>query len=203
MLDQGLSIPLKDMILKSLELFSEKSQNDLPETAESVLTFLKNRMSRQLVEEGCSKDAIAAVISTGADTVPKVWSRVNALERLKGAPDFEPLAVSFKRVVNIIRKADGFQGAVVDAQLFEHPSEGDLFAAFKDVRYRALKHLEEGRFQEGLLEIASLRDHVDAFFDGVLVMAENKSVRHNRLALLGIIAELFDKFADFSKLSAS
>ena len=203
MLDQGLSIPLKDMILKSLELFSEKSQKDLSETAENVLTFLKNRMSRQLAEEGCSKDVIAAVISTGVDTVPQVWSRVNALERLKGAADFEPLAISFKRVVNIIRKADGFQGAVVDAQLFEHPSEGDLFAAFKDVRYRALEHLEEGRFEKGLLEVASLRDHVDAFFDGVLVMAEDKSVRHNRLALLGIIAELFDKFADFSKLSAS
>ncbi|MFC1877647.1 glycine--tRNA ligase subunit beta, partial [Thermodesulfobacteriota bacterium] len=203
MLEQGLSIPLKDMIVKSLVLFSEKSQKDIAETAENVLTFLKNRMSRQLVEEGCSKDVIAAVVSAGADSVPEVWSRVHALERLKGMPDFEPLAISFKRVVNIIRKAEGFEGAAVDKQLFEHPSEGDLFAAFTDVRHQALVHLEKGRFEEGLLEIASLRDRVDAFFDGVLVMTEDKGVRHNRLALLGIIAELFDKFADFSKLSAS
>jgi glycyl-tRNA synthetase beta chain len=203
MLDQGLSIPLKDMIVKSLALFSEKSQKDVSETAENVLTFLKNRVSRQLVEEGSSKDVIAAVVNAGVDTVPEVWSRVNALERLKGAPDFEPLAVSFKRVVNIIRKAEGFEGAVVDEQLFEHPSESELLAAFKNVRHRALALLEKGRFEEGLLEIASLRDRVDAFFDGVLVMAEDKGVRHNRLALLGIIAELFDKFADFSKLSAS
>ena len=203
MLDQGLSIPLKDMIVKSLALFSEKSPKNVAETAENVLTFLKNRMSRQLVEEGCSKDVIAAVVSAGVETVPEVWSRVNALERLKGAPDFEPLAVSFKRVVNIIRKAEGFEGVVVDKQLFEHPSEHDLSAAFMDVRQRALAHLEEGRFEEGLLEIASLRDCVDAFFDGVLVMAEDKNVRLNRLALLGNIAELFDKFADFSKLSVS
>jgi glycyl-tRNA synthetase beta chain len=203
MLDQELLIPLKDMILRSLALFSEKSQKDVADTAENVLAFLKNRMSRQLVEEGCSKDVIAAVVSTGSDTVPEVWSRVNALERLKGAPDFEPLAVSFKRVVNIIRKAEGFQGALVDEQLFEHPSENDLFAAFKDVRRQSLAHLEKGRFEEGLLEIASLRERVDAFFDGVLVMAEDRGVRHNRLALLGNIAELFDKFADFSKLSAS
>lgn len=203
MLDQGLSIPLKDMIVKSLALFSEKNQNDVAETTENVLTFLKNRMSRQLVEEGCSKDVIAAVLGGGTDIVPEVWRRVNALERLKGAPDFEPLAVSFKRVVNIIRKAEGFQGAVVDEQLFEHPSESDLFTAFKDIRQRAMAHLETGRFEEGLLEIASLRDHVDAFFDGVLVMAEDKGTRRNRLALLGIIAELFDNFADFSKLSAS
>jgi len=203
MLDQGLAIPLKDMILTSLTLFSEKSQEDIAETAEKVLTFLKNRMSRQLVDEGCSKDVIAAVVNAGAESVPEVWNRVNALEKLKGMPDFEPLAVSFKRVVNIIRKAEGFQGAVVDEKLFEHASERDLFAAFTNVKRLALAHLEKGRFEEGLLEIASLRDRVDAFFDGVLVMADDKGVRHNRLALLGIIAELFDKFADFSKLSAS
>ena len=203
MLDQGLAIPLKDMILTSLTLFSEKSQKDIAETAEKVLTFLKNRMSRQLVDEGCSKDVIAAVISAGAESVPEVWNRVNALEKLKGMSDFEPLAIAFKRVVNIIRKAEGFQGAVVDEKLFEHASERDLLAAFTDVKRLALVHLEKGRFEEGLLEIASLRDCVDAFFDGVLVMAEDKGVRQNRLALLGIIAELFDKFADFSKLSAS
>ena len=106
-------------------------------------------------------------------------------------------------MVNIIRKAEGFQGAVVDEKLFEHVSERDLFAAFTDVKRLALAHLEKGHFEEGLLKIASLRDRVDAFFDGVLVMAEDKGVRQNRLALLGVIAELFDKFADFSKLSAS
>ncbi len=203
MLDQELAIPLKDMILTSLTLFSEKSQKDAAKTTEKVLTFLENRMSRQLVNEGCSKDVIAAVVSAGAESVSEVWNRVNALEKLKGMPDFEPLAIAFKRVVNIIRKAEGFQGAVVDEALFEHASERDLFAVFTDVKRLALEHLEKGRFEEGLLEIASLRDRVDAFFDGVLVMAEDKGVRQNRLALLGIIAELFDKFADFSKLSAS
>ncbi len=205
MLAQRLSIPLKDMILTSLALFSEKSQQDIQETAEKVLTFLKNRISRQLADEGCSKDVIAAVVSAGAErvSVPEVWNRVKALEKLKGAPDFEPLAIAFKRVVNIIRKAEGFGGVAVDELLFEHPSESDLFTAFKNVKRRALAHLEKGCFEEGLMEIASLRDGVDAFFDGVLVMAEDKAVRYNRLALLGIIAGLFDKFADFSKLSAS
>ena len=203
MLDQGLAIPLKDVIVTSLALFSEKSQKNTVETAESVLTFLKNRMSRQLVEEGYSKDVIAAVVGAGVASVPEVWSRVDALEKLKGLPDFEPLAIAFKRVVNIIHKAERFEGAVVDEKLFEHSSEIDLFTAFKDVKQRALAHLKKGRFEEGLLEVASLRDRVDAFFDGVLVMAENKGVRQNRLALLGTVAELFDKFADFSKLSAA
>ena len=202
MLDKGLSIPLKEIITKSLAHFSDKSQRNLHETAGDVFTFLKNRMARQLADEGFSKDVIAAVVSAGADRVPEVWDRVNALEQLKGAPDFEPLAIAFKRVVNIIRKAEGFRGAEVNTQMFQHASETDLYEAFKQIQREAVAHLDAGRFEKGLLAVASLRDRVDAFFEGVLVMAEDQDVRSNRLALLGKIAGLFDKFADFSKLSA-
>jgi glycyl-tRNA synthetase beta chain len=202
MLEKGVSVSLKEMILNALRPFATMSQRNMQETAADILTFFKNRMSRQLADEGFSKDVITSVISAGADSVPEVWNRVKALQRLKGAPDFEPLAVAFKRVVNIIRKAEGFSGAQVDEQLFQHASETDLLAAFNAVQVEALVHLEAGRFEEGLLAIASLRDPVDAFFDGVLVMAEELDIRHNRLALLGVIAGLFDKFADFSKLSA-
>ena len=202
MLDKDVSVSLKEMILNALRPFSGMSQRNMQETAADILTFFKNRMSRQLADEGFSKDVITSVISAGSDSVPEVWNRVKALQRLKGAPDFEPLAVAFKRVVNIIRKAEGFRGAQVDEQLFQHASETDLLSAFNTVQEKALAHLEAGRFEEGLLAIASLRDRVDAFFDGVLVMAEELDVRHNRLALLGVIAGLFDKFADFSKLSA-
>jgi glycyl-tRNA synthetase beta chain len=62
-------------------------------------------------------------------------------------------------------------------------------------------HLNQGAFNEALLDIASLRGSVDAFFDGVLVMAEDTRLRANRLALLGQIAALFNFFADFSKIS--
>ena len=63
-------------------------------------------------------------------------------------------------------------------------------------------HLQKDLFDRALVEIASLRDAVDAFFDGVMVMADDMAVRRNRLALLGLIASLFDGIADFSKLSA-
>ncbi|MCP4371934.1 MAG: hypothetical protein GY797_28025, partial [Deltaproteobacteria bacterium] len=61
--------------------------------------------------------------------------------------------------------------------------------------------MSQGFFDQALLDIASLRDVVDAFFDGVMVMAENKNIQNNRLALLSRIAALFGKFADFSKIS--
>ena len=201
MLNMNFSISLKQMIAQALQPFADKAQSSIDVIATDILTFLKNRVSRQLVDEGFSKDVIAAIISTGADRVPDVWSRVKALQDLKGAPDFEPLAVAFKRVVNIIRKAEDVRDAAVDEALFQHATEKELLTAFKAVQQDALDHLNSGHFEAGLVAIASLRDSVDAFFDGVLVMAEEVDIRRNRLALLGAIAGLFNKFADFSKIS--
>ncbi len=200
MLSKKFSVSLNQMIVQALQPFADKAQSSIDAIAADIYTFLSNRMSRQLTDEGFSKDVIAAIISTRVDSVPDVWSRVKALQGLKGAPDFEPLAVAFKRVVNIIRKAEDVSEASVNEALFQHASEKDLLAAFTTVQAGALGHLDAGRFEAGLLAIASLRDPVDAFFDGVLVMAEETDIRRNRLALLGAIAGLFNKFADFTKL---
>jgi glycyl-tRNA synthetase beta chain len=201
MLNKNFAVSLNQMIMQALRPFAIKAQGAINAIAKDILTFLKNRMSRQLADEGFSKDVIAATISTGVDSVPDIWSRVKALQGLKGAPDFEPLAIAFKRVVNIIRKAEDVGEASVDEALFQHASELDLLTAFKAVQEEALEHLKAGHFEAGLLAIASLRDPVDAFFDGVLVMAEEADIRRNRLALLGVIAGLFSQFADFSKLT--
>jgi glycyl-tRNA synthetase beta chain len=162
-------------------------------------------MSHLLAEEGFSKDVIAAVVDISGDTVPDVWNRVRALELLKAQPDFEPLAVAFKRVGNIIKKSGPAPHArvpqKVDAALFEHESEGALYAAFQTAERKATAAIDQGRFDQALREIAALRGSVDAFFDGVMVMADKKQLRENRLALLGCIAGLFEKFADFSKIS--
>jgi glycyl-tRNA synthetase beta chain len=202
MLNRELTFSLKELIVKSLSMFAEKSSLDIQKTADKVSTFIRNRMSHQLAEEGFSKDVIAAVIEVGADNIPDVWQRVQALEKLKGASDFEPLAAAFKRVVNIIKKVEKITPAGVDKKLFQDASEVRLYQAFTHVKKSVAAHLKNGRYEQGLVDIASLRDSVDAFFDGVLVMAEDKKVRNNRLALLGQIAELFGKVADFSKLSA-
>jgi glycyl-tRNA synthetase beta chain len=202
MLDKGLAFSLNDLIVKSLDLFHEKADFPIQETVEKVHAFIQNRMAHILVEKGFSKDVVTAVTSAGAENVPNVWQRVKALQDLKGAPDFEPLAAAFKRVVNIIKKtaAGGPQGQVRE-DLLSHATEKELFAAFKEVQVQVAELFINGDFEKALLIIASLKDPVDAFFDGVLVMAEDAEVRNNRLALLGSIAALFDQFADFSKLA--
>jgi glycyl-tRNA synthetase beta chain len=203
--DKGVSFPLRELIRCSLEQFDDEGASQKNELVEKVYTFLQNRISHLLAEEGFSRDVIAAIVSVSVDDVPNVRNRVKALESLKARPDFEPLAIGFKRVVNIIRKSGQAQKGVVieavDTQLFEHASEGALLDEFKAVDQKVSAAMTNKSFDQALIEIASLRDAVDRFFDGVMVMAEDSAIRRNRLALLGQIAALFAKFADFSKLS--
>jgi glycyl-tRNA synthetase beta chain len=203
--DKGLSFALRELIRCSIEQFGNTSGSESNELVEKVYTFLQNRISHLLAEEGFSKDVIAAIVSVSGDDVPNIRKRVQALESLKAQPDFEPLAVGFKRVVNIIKKSGqpeaGAALKAVDPQLFEHESEGSLFEKFKTVEQNVSVAMQKESFDRALVEIASLRDAVDRFFDGVMVMAEDTGIRQNRLALLGHIAALFGKFADFSKLS--
>jgi glycyl-tRNA synthetase beta chain len=205
MKEQGFAFSLHRCIEDSARLFNVKNSTSIRELVENIYAFLQNRISHLLIEDGFSKDVVAAVISVSGDDVPSVWQRVAALEALKDRPDFEPLAVAFKRVVNIIKKsgiqqADGGPADVV-ARLFEDDGEAALLEAYQRVEKKVSAAVKKGLFDEALIAVASLRDPVDHFFDAVMVMAEDKDVRRNRLALLGQIAALFGKLADFSKLS--
>lgn len=205
MLDKGFSFSLRAIIEKSLKLFDEKNPQKMKLTSDSIYSFLQNRMAHLLLEDGFSKDTIAAVLSVSGDIVPNVWKKVHALTSLKTAPDFEPLAVAFKRVVNIIKQADlnenGLTIGEVDENLFRHESEFALYSAYQKVAMKVDDHLTEGLFDQALKEIATLRDSVDAFFDGVMVLTEDVNLRNNRLSLLRHISLLFEKYADFSKVS--
>lgn len=205
MLSQNLQLSLRRLIEKSLALFTETQDAEFCQTVERVYTFLRDRIVHLLTDGGFPKDVIAAIVSVSVDHVPNVWKRAQALQDLKSEPDFEPLAVAFKRVVNIMKQAGGKElthGAVtVDEGLFQHACETSLFSAYKKVNEKVTDHLNQGAFNEALLDIASLRGSVDAFFDGVMVMDEDTRLRGNRLALLGQIAALFGLFADFSKIS--
>jgi len=182
-------------------MFSEKSETPEQESTERVCTFIQNRMAHLLAEEGFAKDTIAAVIDVSADNVPEVWNRVRALDNLRKEPDFEPLAAAFKRVGNIIRQADTAGADRVDTALFSHESEAALNDAFVRISNAVAGSLERGEFDRALREIAALRGPVDAFFDGVMVLTDDERIRKNRLALLSSIAGIFERFADFSRIS--
>jgi glycyl-tRNA synthetase beta chain len=198
--DRAFSFSLKKLIEKTLSIYGIKGAKDIKEIADKIYTFIQNRMTYQLVEEGFSKDVIAAVANIDTDHVPNVWNRVRALQNLKAAADFEPLAIAFKRVVNIIKKADVPARKTVNEKFFEHESESKLYSAYQNLKGEVSNHIAKGNFDRVLHEIARLRDPVDAFFDGVMVMSKNEKIRNNRLSLLANIADLFETIADFSKI---
>ncbi len=201
MLNKDFSFSIVEMIEKSMKLFGPKSDQEFKKNVADVYSFLKNRIAHLLAEEGFAKDIISAVISVTADHVPNIWSRTQALEKLKTKPDFEPLSIAFKRVVNIIKKAELPKSKDVDENLFQDKCETALYEACKKVNKKVLDDLDKGLFDQALYDIASLRNVVDDFFDGVMVMADDMNLRENRLALLINIADMFGMFADFSKIS--
>jgi glycyl-tRNA synthetase beta chain len=201
MRQRDLRFALSAMVERSLALFDGAGAGPA-DTAGKVMAFIEGRMASILMEEGFARDTVAAVLGVPAESVPAVWQRAQALQQLKDKPDFEPIAVSFKRVVNIIRRAEGFSPGKVEEHLLAHPSESGLLSAYRSVYGQVQEDLSGGRYTEALARVATLRPPVDAFFDDVMVMVEDPAVRQNRLSLLALVAGLFDTFADFSKLSA-
>jgi glycyl-tRNA synthetase beta chain len=205
MLEKGFTFSPAQMIRESITLYPLEDKVKTDEVIGKIILFLKDRLANILAERGFSKDIIAAVVDVSVDCVPDVLRKVEALEKLKCAPDFEPLAAAFKRVVNIIKKSDfGLEKnstSPVNPDLFEKSCEADLLTACGDVEHKVFSLVDKGRFDDALLTISTLRDPVDAFFDGVLVMAKDDKIRNNRLALLNRIASIFQNIADFSKIS--
>ena len=202
-LENKFTFSLSDLIKESIKLFNKCDASEVVVLTKKIIDFLKGRMTHLLEEEGISKDAVAAVLAVSKDNIPTIWQKARALQQLKAEPDFEILATAFKRVVNIIKKADSSEtvSQVVAESLFEHDSESALFNKYKDVRQGVIEHIENGNIDRAFSDIASMRESVDLFFDDVMVMTENIDLRRNRLALLGQISGLFELLADFSKIS--
>jgi glycyl-tRNA synthetase beta chain len=201
LVDKNFAISLADLISEGVGQFADHCQSSPEAVANEVVTFLSNRITRLMVEAGHHKELVAAVVSVSVDDVPTAWRRVNALTKLRQKEDFEPLAAAFKRVGNLIRKADAASLPPVDPDLLKDPAERALFDEYGRVRFQVSEAVEAGRLDDALATIASLRGAVDRFFDDVLVMVDDARLRTNRLALLNGIAGLFGDFADFSKIS--
>jgi glycyl-tRNA synthetase beta chain len=198
---RNFDLSLSGIIDQALSAFDLPDDDARGAVAAKILEFLTRRIARILADEGYSKDIIAAVTVASVDRIPDVWQRVAALEALKKAPDFEPLAISFKRVVNIIKKS-GDQGAhSVDLGCFQEAAEEQLLAACENAARKVESHLAQNAYGEALKVMAGLRPAVDRFFDDVMVMAQDARIRANRLALLTQVAGLFNRFADFSQIS--
>jgi glycyl-tRNA synthetase beta chain len=208
------SISLKSITDKAISLFGDKLSASPEQVRSNVLMFFRHRLENVMLESGFSKDVIDAALSASCDDPVSDSARIAALENLKNRPDFAPIAIAFKRIVNIIKQHRKLQAELirkggealtyedtVNSGLFQEQCESDLYEAFDQTARKVADYLQDRAYDRGLQQIARLKKPVDAFFDGVMVLAEEPELQKNRLALLNSIAGLFGQFADFSKLT--
>jgi glycyl-tRNA synthetase beta chain len=174
-----------------------------PDQESKILDFIWDRARFVFREkEQFAYDEVAAVFRAGADDLVDTQKRLLALRAIRKSRNFEPLAVSFKRIRKILEKAGvpAEGNRRVKAELLESPAERELHSAAQAAAAKVQLLKRGGKYQEALEAIANLRPVVDKFFDGVMVMAEKEEVRKNRLALLAQLLGEFTTIADFSEI---
>ncbi len=197
-LDRGYALSIPQLVARSVELLDAKRLRPAEEIVAEVVEFIRLRLVNMLTSQGFAADVVDAVLAANFAEPVDAVDRVRALTELKGREDFDSLAVAFKRVGNIIK---GGVDLPVNDQLFEADCEKMLYAALGAVETQVAGLVETRNYPAALETIAGLREAVDAFFDGVMVMAEDEQVKTNRLALLTRISTLFRGVADFNRIA--
>jgi len=197
-LDRGFDISIPALVDSALDLLKEKLTRPIEEVRQDVVEFIRLRLFNMLTGQGYANDLVDSVLSASFDQPHDAMARIAALAKLKEQGEFAPLAATFKRVANIIK---GGVEIVVDPALLEEESERNLHEVFSQVGDKVEAARQAGDYVTALQTIVPLRQHVDAFFDGVMVMAEDEKLKNNRLALLTAIARLFEDIADFTKIA--
>jgi glycyl-tRNA synthetase beta chain len=193
-----LHLDLPEAVSTSLDLQKGVISRTPEETALEVLDFFQTRLQHLLLGEGYEHETVAAVLASSGRDLVEAADKVRALEDIRQSPDFPALAVAFKRVINI---SLGAEPGGVDELLFEHPEEKLLFEAAVLMESDVDAALARRDYPGACRALAKLKGPVDAFFEKVLVMAEDPRLKKNRLTLLARISQTFFKMADFSKIT--
>jgi glycyl-tRNA synthetase beta chain len=175
---------------------------DAVKTRELVHTFMLDRLRGYALDRGYRPDEFEAVLAVWPASLVDFERRLKAVQEFRRLPEAESLAAANKRIRNILRKSAEEVVANVDDAALVESAEKALLEAARQARESILPSLQQRDYTAALSRLAQLREPVDGFFDGVMVMAEDAGLRRNRLGLLGIIEGLFLDIADISKLQS-
>ena len=170
------------------------------DTLKEISAFVFDRYQNQLAPQ-FGTQAVDAVIALDPP-LQEVVQRTRAVVAFQRLPEAAPLAAANKRVGNILKKADGAVAAKIDTALLQEAAEVELNQALASVKPQADAAFEQGDYTASLQALAALKTPVDAFFDKVMVNAEDPALRQNRLGLLATLHEAMNRVADLSRLAA-
>ena len=199
LIEQRLPLSLSHLLLQAAKQFQGNAQFTDP--VHDAQIFMYDRLRGLLRDRGHAQDAIEAVVSQSPDRLDDILDRLDAVKAFAALPEAISLAAANKRITNILKKNEAPHSEVQSALLVE-PAEQRLYGAMVEARLAVDQAFTKGDFAATLKALAALRVDVDAFFNDVMVMAEDAALRANRLALLQALHAMMNRVADISRLAA-
>ncbi|CAI1929275.1 glycine--tRNA ligase subunit beta [Serratia entomophila] len=196
--EKNLPLDLQTLTEEAVRLYGSKLTN--AKVVDDVVEFMLGRFRAWYQEEGHAVDTIQAVLARRPTRPADFDARVKAVTHFRTLEAAAALAAANKRVSNILAKSTDTLNDSVRASVLKDAAEIQLATHLVVLRDKLQPYFAVGNYQEALVELAALREPVDAFFDNVMVMADDAEVRVNRLTLLSKLRELFLQVADISVL---
>ncbi|VEA61060.1 Glycine--tRNA ligase beta subunit [Serratia plymuthica] len=196
--EKNLPLDLQTLTEEAVRLYGSKLSN--AKVVDEVVEFMLGRFRAWYQEEGHAVDTIQAVLARRPTKPADFDARVKAVTHFRTLEEAAALAAANKRVSNILAKSTDTLNDRVHASVLKEAAEIQLATHLVVLRDKLEPVFAAGDYQDALVQLAALREPVDAFFDNVMVMAEDDAVRVNRLTLLSKLRELFLQVADISVL---
>jgi glycyl-tRNA synthetase beta chain len=196
LMEKDLPLSVGELVVAALGLFPQAQ----PGTTEQLTEFIYERLAGLLREQGYSAQEVDAVLALRPQRLGDVAKRLAAVRAFAALPEAPALAAANKRIGNILKKAERAD-AHVSEPLLKEDAEKALYAATQKIAPQARSQFESGDYTGSLQTLAALRGPVDAFFDGVMVNAEESDLRLNRLGLLATLHQAMNRVADLSRLA--
>ncbi len=173
------------------------STEDAAEIAAQLQEFIVARLKRSLNNTGAEPDTVDAVLAAHFDNVSEIKKRVGLIDGFRGKKELDDIKVAFTRCQNLVKDKSAGD---VEESLFEKAEEKSLFDTALAAQVEMSKIVQSGNLEPAMNLLASMREQIDKFFDAVMVMAEDKNIRDNRLKLLNQVLLVSGQVADFSKM---
>jgi glycyl-tRNA synthetase beta chain len=198
LIERSIPIDASQLIALSIPAFGSA----ITDPSAALLDFIRDRLAGSLREQGYSAQEVDAVLSLRLSRLDDVNTRLLAVRAFAALPEAASLAAANKRVGNILKKSEGTQFSAVSHELLKERAEIDLHQALSAVETEADIAFRKEDYTASLQALAALREPVDAFFESVMVNAEDPALRANRLGLLAQLHTAMNRVADLSKLAS-
>jgi glycyl-tRNA synthetase beta chain len=197
-IETPLDLDLESLLNQAAEALS--SQVKAASHVDEVFDYMMERLKAYYTDQGFPPDTIDAVLARRPTRPADLNQRVRAVSEFRKLAEAESLAAANKRIRNILKKSNEVIPAQIDSSMLQEAAEQALAKQLEDLAPKVTPLFQAGEYTQGMQLLAGLRESVDAFFDQVMVMADDQALRLNRLALLAQMESLFLSVADLSRL---